>query len=76
MKKYLLMLPFILLVLFSEQECKGPDGDSKPTPFRKENYAINIVYTHNIDIEGIIYSVILFSGITFPCLYFINKKLD
>lgn len=76
MKKYLLILPFILLVLFSEQECKGPDGDSKPTPFRKENTVINIGYTYEIDAEGIFYSFILFSSIVLPYLYIINKKID
>ena len=75
MKKYLFILSFMLLVLFSEQECKGPDGDSKPTTFRKESemiYSIN----YDIDIEGIFYSIILFAGITLPSLYIINKKIN
>ena len=76
MKKYLFILSFMLLVLFSEQECKGPDGDSKPTPFRKENTVMNINYTYDIDSEGIIYSTILFLSITLPCLYLIGRKTD
>ncbi|WP_295154709.1 hypothetical protein [uncultured Brachyspira sp.] len=75
MKKYLFMLSFMLLVLFSEQECKGPDGDSKPTPFRKEN---EIVYSikYDADTEGIFYSAMLFFGIVFSSFYFFNKKVN
>lgn len=72
MKKYLFILPFMLLVLFSERECKGPDGDSKPTPFRKE---VNSDFKYDLDIEGFFYSIILFSVITLPSLYIINKKI-
>ncbi|ADG72025.1 hypothetical protein [Brachyspira murdochii] len=74
MKKYLFILSFMLLVLFSEQECKGPDGDSKPTPFRKE--LVSIRYKYYLDIEGIFYSVIIFSAIALPLLYIVNKKID
>ncbi|MEI0518567.1 hypothetical protein [Brachyspira murdochii] len=74
MKKYLFILSFMLLVLFSEQECKGPDGDSKPTPFRKESSITE--YKYYLDIEGIFYSVIIFSSIALPLLYIVNKKID
>ena len=75
MKKYLFILSFMLLVMFSEKECKGPDGDSKPTPFRKET---EMIYSkkYNLDAEGIFYSIIIFSIITLPSLYVINKKYD
>lgn len=73
MMRYLLIFLFLGMVLLTEQECKGPDGDSKPTPFRKNNNSI-IIYQYDLDTEGIIYSVILFSSITAPALYFINKK--
>ncbi|WP_300752716.1 hypothetical protein [uncultured Brachyspira sp.] len=74
MKKYLFILSFMFIVLFSEQECKGPDGDSKPTPFRKESASIG--YKYYLDIEGIFYSIIIFSGIALPLLYIVNKKID
>ena len=57
MKKCLFILSFMLLVMFSEKECKGPDGDSKPTPFRKET---EMIYNkkYSLDAEGIFYSII------------------
>ena len=75
MKKYLFIISFMLLVMFSEKECKGPDGDSKPTPFRKET---EIIYCkkYNLDMEGIFYSVILFAVIALPSLYVVNKKIN
>ncbi|WP_300366592.1 hypothetical protein [Brachyspira sp.] len=75
MKKYLFIISFMLLVLFSEKECKGPDGDSKPTPFRKETDMICDI-KYDLDIEGIFYSIIVFSSITLPSLYIINKKIN
>ena len=75
MKKYLFILLFTLLVSFSEKECKGPDGDSKPTPFRKDNFTANEnKYIFLIDIDGAIYSIILFLSISIPISYIINKK--
>ena len=74
MKKYLFILSFMLLVLFSEQECKGPDGDSKPTPFRKE--ASITEYKYYLDMEGVFYSLIIFAGVALPLLYIVNKKID
>lgn len=74
MKKYLFILSFMLFVMFSEKECKGPDGDSKPTPFRKETSIVEYRVLNNI--EDIVYSIILFSSITIPSLYFINKKFN
>ncbi|MEI0747533.1 hypothetical protein [Brachyspira pulli] len=74
MKKCLFILSFMLFVMFSEKECKGPDGDSKPTPFRKENAIVEYKVLNNA--ENILYSVILFSSITIPSLYFINKKFN
>lgn len=62
----------MLSVLFSEQECKGPDGDSKPTPFRKETEIVK--YRYDLDIYGIFYSIILFSIIAAPSLYIIHRK--
>ncbi|CRF31782.1 Conserved hypothetical membrane protein [Brachyspira suanatina] len=75
MKKYLFIMSFMLLVMFSEKECKGPDGDSKPTPFRKET---EMIYNkkYSLDVENVFYSVILFAVITLPSLYIVNKKID
>ena len=65
----------MLLVLFAEQECKGPDGDSKPTPFRKESEVVYSIKYH-MDTEGVFYSILLFAGIVLPSLYIINKKVN
>ncbi|PTY41105.1 hypothetical protein [Brachyspira hampsonii] len=75
MKKYLFILSFMLLVMFSEKECKGPDGDSKPTPFRKET---EMIYNkrYNLNLNDVFYSVMIFAVITLPSLYIINKKIN
>lgn len=73
MKKYLFLLIFMSLFLLSDPECKGPDGDSKPTPFKKE--MVNSI-SYDIDADSIVNSIMIFFGIVIPALYIINKKVN
>ena len=70
MKKILIIAIFI--VIFSQEECKGPDGDSKPTPFRHDKNFIK--YSYNITIEDFLFCSAVFFSIVVTSFVLINKK--
>ena len=72
MKKLLFIAILSIIVIFSQEECKGPDGDSKPTPFRHDKSLIK--YSHNIEIEDFIFCSAIFFSIVVPSFLIINKK--
>lgn len=72
MKKILFIAILSIIVIFSQEECKGPDGDSKPTPFRHDKKFIK--YSYNITIEDFIFCSSIFFSIVVPSYILINKK--
>ena len=72
MKKLLFIIILSIIVIFSQEECKGPDGDSKPTPFRHDKNFIK--YSYNITIEDFLFCSAIFFSIVIPSFIIINKK--
>lgn len=72
MKKLLFITILSIIVIFSQEECKGPDGDSKPTPFRHDKSFIK--YSYNIRVEDFIFCSSIFLSIVVPSFLLINKK--
>ncbi|WIH86818.1 hypothetical protein NEI03_05170 [Brachyspira pilosicoli] len=72
MKKLLFIAILSIIVIFSQEECKGPDGDSKPTPFRHDKNFIK--YSYNITIEDFLFCSLVFFSIVIPSFIIINKK--
>ena len=72
MKKILFIAILSVIVIFSQEECKGPDGDSKPTPFRHDKKFIK--YSYNVTTEDFIFCSAIFFSIVVPSFVLINKK--
>ena len=72
MKKILFIAILSVIVIFSQEECKGPDGDSKPTPFRHDKKFIK--YSYNVTTEDFIFCSAIFLSIVVPSFVLINKK--
>ena len=72
MKKLLFIAILSIIVIFSQEECKGPDGDSKPTPFRHDKNFIK--YSYNVTTGDFLFSSAVFLSIVVPSFLIINKK--